>query len=97
MNTIEEITTYLKERANGLEPLHAGLKFQFPEGVVYIDGNAENEISNADNAADCTLKLDMETFNGIREKQIDPMSAAMSGKVQIDGNLQLALKIVPLI
>ena len=60
------------------------------EGSVRIDA----EGASADDAeADVTMTADAETFQGILEGDINPTSAFMSGKLSLDGDMGLAMKL----
>jgi putative sterol carrier protein len=98
VNTIQEITDYIAKRAKS-EPLFGGkLKFIFPEGILLIDGTGtENLISNDDLPADCSLKMDMNTFNKIHDGKTDALVAVLFGKIKLKGDSKLALKIKSLI
>jgi len=92
--TVQEITEQIVKRAEGQEALGNSIKFQFDEGVVHIDGKGEgNEITNDDKDADATVKVSMEDLNGLLTGDLNPMGAFMSGKIKIDGDMGVAMKL----
>jgi len=60
------------------------------EGVIRVDGETA-ELSDAD--ADCTLSADAETFQGMLSGDVNPTMAFMSGKLSVDGEMGLAMKL----
>lgn len=66
-------------------------KFVVPgEGTIMLDGEGARA---ADEAAEVTLTADAETFREIFEGDLDPTSAFMSGRLQIDGDMGQAMKL----
>lgn len=63
------------------------------EGAVRIEagGTAAEDAAGAD--ADCTLSADAETFRAILDGDLDPTSAFMSGRLRVEGDMGLAMKL----
>ncbi|TDE40900.1 SCP2 sterol-binding domain-containing protein [Antarcticimicrobium sediminis] len=59
-------------------------------GAIVLDA-AGARVSDED--ADVTLTADAETFQGIVSGETNPTSAFMSGKLAIDGDMGLAMKL----
>ncbi len=55
-----------------------------------IDGSGARA---ADEDADVTLSADAETFRGILEGDTNPTSAFMTGKLKVDGDMGMAMKL----
>lgn len=69
------------------------IKFVFGEqGVLFLDG-LNNTVSNDDLQADCTVKIDLSDFKALMGGKLNPMNAMMSGKLQIDGDMSVAMKL----
>lgn len=60
------------------------------EGAILID---ESGVQASDDDADVTMTADAETFQAILEGDLDPTSAFMSGKLSVDGDMGLAMKL----
>ena len=60
------------------------------EGAIVIDGDG---VRAGDDAADVTLTADADTFEQILKGDLDPTAAFMSGKLSIDGDMGLAMKL----
>lgn len=60
------------------------------EGSVVIDDNGARK---SDEPADVTLSADKDTFQGIMDGSENPTSAFMTGKLRVDGDMGLAMKL----
>jgi putative sterol carrier protein len=60
------------------------------EGSIMID---EDGVRAGDEASECTLTADRETFQGIMEGDVNPTTAFMSGKLKLDGDMGTAMKL----
>jgi putative sterol carrier protein len=60
------------------------------EGAVLI---APDGVSADDGEADVTLKADAETFEGILRGDVNPTSAFMTGRLSVDGDMSLAMRL----
>ena len=92
---VAEFTEGIRERVGENSGLDAVIKFAFDEGgVIYIDGKSTpNIVSNEDKPADVTLKMSLDTMNKLYRKETNGMMAFMSGKVKLDGNMMVAMKL----
>lgn len=94
--TLEDLTSKVTTMAANADALGSTLKFAFKggEGVVFLDGSGEgNAVSNEDKDADCTVNVDMEDFKGLLSGDLNPMTAFMTGKLAIDGDMGVAMKL----
>lgn len=62
------------------------------EGAILI-GPAGVEAATEDAAADVTLTADLATFRAIFEGGLNPTAAFMSGRLKVDGDMGLAMKL----
>lgn len=60
------------------------------EGTIMID---ENGARAGDDPADVTLTASRDTFEGILNGSTSPTAAYMSGKLRVDGDLPVAMKL----
>jgi putative sterol carrier protein len=60
------------------------------EGAIVIDSEG---VRASEDDADVTLTADADTFQSILEGDLDPTSAFMSGKLAVDGDMGMAMKL----
>ena len=60
------------------------------EGAVMVDGSG---VRAADEEADVTLSADPEVFRDIMDGTLNPAGAFMSGKLAVDGDMGVAMKL----
>ncbi len=66
-------------------------KFVIPgEGAIMMDSAG---VRAGDEEADVTLTADAETFRAILGGDLNPTMAFMTGKLSVDGNMGLAMKL----
>lgn len=63
------------------------------QGSVLIDAKAGKVVEGDDRDADCTIVVDMDTFQRIRRGEIDQTSAMMQQKVRVMGDMNTAMKL----
>jgi putative sterol carrier protein len=95
MATIEEITQGMRERIGEDCGLNATLKFDFKgDGIIHVDAESiPNVVSNDDNDAECTIKISVDNFEALAAGELDPTTAFMMGKLKIEGNMGIAMKL----
>ena len=59
-------------------------------GSVVVDSNGARV---SDEPADVTLTADADTFEGIMSGDVNPTSAFMTGKLKVDGDMGVAMKL----
>lgn len=64
------------------------------EGSVVIDGEG---VRAGDGEADCTLTASADTFRDMLDGNLDPTSAFMGGRLGVDGDMGLAMKLASLL
>ncbi|WP_368184555.1 SCP2 sterol-binding domain-containing protein [Aestuariibius sp. HNIBRBA575] len=60
------------------------------EGAIMIDSDG---VRASDDDADVTLTADADTFQSILEGELNPTAAFMTGKLTVDGDMGLAMKL----
>lgn len=63
-------------------------------GAVVVDADGARI---SDDPADVTLSADAETFEGMMSGDTNPTAAFMSGKLKVDGDMGLAMKLASVI
>jgi putative sterol carrier protein len=92
--TLQEITAKMQEGASKKTAFGNTVKFSTDQGVVYIDGmQSPPSVSNDDKAADCTIKMDFGDFADLIGGKLDGMTAFMTGKLKIEGDMGVAMKL----
>ena len=95
---ISLITEQFKTKAANIGALGATFKFVIDDQAIYIDGTGdENVVSNNNEEADCTVTTSVETLQKLKDGELNPMMAVMGGKIQIKGDMGLAMKLQSLI
>ena len=62
------------------------------EGVVMLDGIA-GEVTEADGAADTTIKIAWSDWQDMAEGKLDGMTAFMQGKLAVEGDMANAMQL----
>ena len=94
-STLDKITEEMRARVSGGSGIGGSVKFAFDDdGVIHLDGT---EVTNEDKDADCTIRTSVDTFKQIAQGDLDPTMAFMTGKLKIDGDMGLAMKLGPLL
>jgi len=92
--TVQEVTDLVTKKAEEQGPLGKTVKFQFDEGLVHLDGSGEsNIVTNEDKDADATVKVTLDDFANLLKGDLNPMTAFMSGKIKVDGDMGVAMKL----
>ncbi len=64
------------------------------EGVLRI---ADGAVVIDDGEADCTIAASLDTFHELFAGELDPTAAFMTGKIRIDGDMGVAMKLSQLL
>lgn len=96
--TIQTIQQQLKEKFNSEAAMDVSEIFQFEvkdaENFYIKINNGECEVNNGSiSTADITMALEEKTLESIVSGEIDGMQAFMAGKLKIQGNMLLAMRL----
>ena len=90
----QNVIDQFKNRAENADPLGGTLKFMVDKNAIFIDGNGDQNIVSMDDLeADCTITVSVEVLEKLRDGELNPMMAVMGGKIKIDGDMGLAMKV----
>jgi|TARA_X000000950_G_scaffold106947_1_gene134767 putative sterol carrier protein len=97
--SLELVTAGLKEKIGEDCGLGATVKFDFGDsGKLFLDATQTPNIINNDDAdAQCTMVLSMENFMLMAAGELDGTAAFMSGKLKIQGDMGIAMKLGPML
>ena len=91
---MSEALDFVKQNAEGkdLSVLPGSIKWVVDSQIVFM--NPDNgEITDDDAEAACTITTDRETFKGMYDKSVSPQAAFMTGKLKVEGDMGIALKL----
>lgn len=92
---LTNFTAKVKEIVAAKASLGNTLKFVFEEGVIFIDGTVEpGVVHNNDDEAACEIHVDMEDARAFLAGELNPLEAMMEGKLKIEGDMNVAMKVV---
>lgn len=93
--SLESSTEALKSRVGEDSGLGSTLKFDFgDDGKLFLDATqVPNVITNDDTEAQCTVTVTLEDFEAMMAGDLAPTTAFMSGKLQVDGDMGVAMKL----
>ncbi|RED99439.1 SCP2 sterol-binding domain-containing protein [Marinoscillum furvescens] len=96
--TLTDATVKIKGMAVGNEgKVNAKINFQFPEGTIHLDDTVSpTSISNENKEADCTIKMSLDNYGKMLDGKLNPMMAFMAGKMKIEGDKGVAMKLASL-
>ncbi|WP_460671196.1 SCP2 sterol-binding domain-containing protein [Larkinella ripae] len=92
--TLQEFTEEIRRRVGTDSGLNATVKLATDQGVIYIDGRqSPTVVSNEDAEADSTIRVSLSDLQKLGTGELNPMTAFMFGKLKVQGDMGLAMKI----
>lgn len=97
--SLDAVKAGLKEKIGEDCGLGAIIKFDFgDEGHIVLDATqVPNLISSDDIDVQCTMGLSLENFMLMADGKLDGTMAFMSGKLKIQGDMGIAMKLAPML
>ena len=90
----DSIFNELQDKANEADAIGGTIKFVIDDTVVFVDvTGSKNLVSNSNEDADCTISTTATALKDMQSGDLNPMTAVMSGKVKISGDMGLAMKV----
>ena len=90
--TKSELAAAMNEHKAWLPGKRVKLDFGGSEGVILLDGVAEN-VTEEDGAADTTIKVSWDDWQQLASGQLDGMTAFMMGKLKVEGDMSNAMQL----
>lgn len=83
----------------GAADLGGTAKFEIQgQGAIFVDGSSmPPSIAAGDGDADVTISADADVISELMSGSLDPTSAYMSGRLKIDGDMGLAMKLAQML
>src|ERR1700741_4275209 len=96
---LQDIAKALANRVAGKPAIGGTLELNLgTAGSIFIDGSGNgNAVSTNGASAGCTISISAEDFAEVIAGRLQPTSAYMQGKMQIDGDMGLAMKLSQLV
>ena len=93
--SLQSATDTIKGRVGDDAGLGATLKFDTGDtGVIFIDGRSQpNTVSNENRDADCTIGVALDDLEAMLAGDLAPTTAFMSGKLRVEGDMGVAMKL----
>lgn len=90
----DQILKAISDRAKNNPPLGNTVKFKLDDQVIFIDGKGgSNVVSDQDAEAACTISVSQKNFAKMMRGELNPMMATMMGKMEISGDMGLAMNL----
>ncbi|WP_421875874.1 SCP2 sterol-binding domain-containing protein [Marinoscillum sp.] len=97
MNLDEATQKVARMAENNGGKVNAIINFKFDEGVIHLDDTVTpTVVSNEEKNAACTIKMSLSNFEKLMSGNLNPMMAFMAGKMKIDGDKGVAMKLASL-
>ena len=93
---LQEVAGALTKRVDGKSPLGGTLKFDLGDaGTLFIDGsnNCNTVAVNENDPAKCTITMTADDFRDLIQGRLQPATAFMTGRMRVDGDLGLAMRL----
>lgn len=91
---LQPILELVNQRAEKAEALGSSIRFDLEGDIIHLDGKGDsNVISTESKDADCVATISKEDFHGLLTGELDPMNAFMGGRIKIDGDMSVAMKL----
>lgn len=88
--SLEELTEGVRGKVAG-GGIEESVKFDLGnDGAIFIQGT---EVTNDNGNADCTITMSAEDLSDLLSGDLDPTAAFMGGKMQVEGDMSVAMKL----
>jgi len=88
--SLEQLTESVRGKVAG-GGIEESVKFDLgDDGKIFIQGS---DVSNEDKDADCTISISSEDLGELLSGDLNPTAAFMGGKMKVDGDMSVAMKL----
>ncbi|MEP0368555.1 MAG: SCP2 sterol-binding domain-containing protein [Cyclobacteriaceae bacterium] len=96
--TLQEATEKVSKMAdNNGGKVGAKINFKLDDGLIHLDDTVTpTVVSNDEQSAPCTISMSNDNFGKLLSGDMNPMMAFMTGKMKIDGDKGIAMKLASL-
>jgi putative sterol carrier protein len=97
---LEDVASAMSKRVSGKTKLGGTLKFDLGgDGSLFIDGTGSDNVVtvNKNDPANCTISMEASDFEDLIHGRLQPTAAFMQGKMKVDGDMGLAMKLGQLV
>lgn len=94
MGDLNHFTEQIRDFVHKDASLRKSVKFVTEEGVVHI---LHDQVHNEDQAADCTIHISLSNAIKLLKGELNAMTAFMMGKMKVEGEMGVAMKVVDMI
>jgi len=93
--SIETSAQAISDKVSGGSAIGSTVKFNCgDDGQIFIDGNQTPPTVSTDDAeADCTVVCELSTLESLIAGDLDPTAAFMQGKIKVEGDMSVAMKL----
>ncbi len=91
----DDILAMFQEKSAGVDGFGGKIRMDVEgAGSILMDGSGDGvEVTQSEDEADTTVGLTLETLQGLLSGDLNPAMAFMSGKLNVGGNMGLAMKL----
>ncbi len=97
---LAEVAGAMTARMGGKAAIGGTVKFDLGgDGSLFIDGTGAGNIVSANKSddANCTVSMDSGDFDDLIHGRLNPTAALIQGKMRVDGDMGLAMKLGQLV
>jgi putative sterol carrier protein len=98
MADLAQVTEHIRAAVGDNSGLGKTVKLDMGDaGKIFIDGaSVPNAVTNEDKPADTTVTVSWDDFIAMSEGKLDGMMAFMQGKIKVNGDMSVAMKLQPI-
>ncbi|MEE9373439.1 MAG: acyl-CoA dehydrogenase family protein [Saprospiraceae bacterium] len=92
--SFKDLLSEVSQKAMASKAIKNTIKFDFGDNQIFIDGaGSKNIVSDQNKNAHCIVKISLNDFCKLLTGDLDHMNAMMSGKMVIEGDMGVAIKL----